>query len=1386
MSTNDLNSYLRKVIELIDACFSIEEIGTISLLIGVEPENLPGSTKNAKARELVLYAKRRGKILQLIEILKEERPRADWPQASAPQADVENEETDFAPLNQFGLTDREVVRRPLLEDLDEWLTSEVPIAGVFGPTGIGKSILAQQFCRSAFGKDRQVVYIDLEQGVLKPVGNPKAYAQSFVRKLIHQLHLESDLELGSTATSLAQEVRQRQLLLVVDQLELVLHSDASSATGTPADEFAEFFEAFLCERFGPGRLLLISNIRPLNIARHVDKGWIRVVSNETSRDRLQIGGFTLNEFIEFIQAGGYSDEHAEDAFELLAGHPKALGIFLSLQTDLQEKFLANRSGDAILETDLHQLLHLSISTCSEHELELLGLLSEMRRPEQASFIVDAFGLEYEIEPIRSALSSLRRRSLVEFGTIPRPGYTAHNIVKQYMRNARPMSRSQELHSQIATGYVSRYSQSEEPSTLEQIECSIEASYHLYLADRVEEAVIWRNRVTTGALSMGGEAFHSGNFESARESAELLIAAANDLIQTPATNYYLSKAHFHAAWNQHHIEFDWGMEVKHLEKSLLANSKNSQTIDFLGDFFRDATKARLAWDIIEGRLGSVVDHVRSVFNDSTEMDPLKEISRRTLIELLCIWARYTLSSSTRANVIHELEVFARDGKAYLNQLAEGNRENVEKKSLIAYYNLYELLSEFEADLSRSNALISLANEYAVIGHEKFESSKALMLQMIRSYQGLAKHASTEADRAAYLMAAQEKLEQMRQNNALPSGYVRALSVNALELSRRIPSSEGIELVNRVRFLVSDLESSERAYSIASGEISSAKLRLDLQASRLDPTSARTYLAPALSRVRRTLSDQESWLSLEEAGLISKMYGDHWIDLSTSRDNGDYDVANESTQHSFQLSSRDIRLFDKKLIGQNAVYATPQWDLLRLTLRLQYLRSVWKPNMRPGPRKMARQAMQLAVQAVARGPHSYEMISTVLELLVLVMRRTYSKLMYDWYFKAALEIVSLALDGPYSRTGGLMLSARLLRAAHDYRGARTALNEYLDTVTYPYLQAQAYLRFVDCVGHSIFPDAVLNPEIDPSLKADARRASEGYQRRLEYFEVSREDIEDFNSAVRELLWVRCVFLAEEIGVEELAWLDRVYAKLRFTKHEDGKIAISNAHILGELVEYPNRTAQIAGTHWNSGAIWRELASLASAMLTGTPDRLQKISYLLDIATMIEAAGWEVSPGKMAGRYRGRGSYNLGKLNLARILLEYPSDTQYWTDGSSLLSELLASQPMPWVYWRYALELGFQAKIYEPARPDDEYVEQEETKYIVKLLIEIENLRKRWLERRSGEIQESDDAASDQIRTRRASEKRLQTLRQALIALEDGAIEDASAVAVIKEELFMSPST
>jgi hypothetical protein len=85
--------------------FDLEGLTDFALTLGVELENLSGSSKSAKARELALYLWRHSKLPKLAEVGPAQRPDIDWgllaPYAPAPDESMSDPALQPTPPLEF-------------------------------------------------------------------------------------------------------------------------------------------------------------------------------------------------------------------------------------------------------------------------------------------------------------------------------------------------------------------------------------------------------------------------------------------------------------------------------------------------------------------------------------------------------------------------------------------------------------------------------------------------------------------------------------------------------------------------------------------------------------------------------------------------------------------------------------------------------------------------------------------------------------------------------------------------------------------------------------------------------------------------------------------------------------------------------------------------------------------------------------------------------------------------------------------------------------------------------------------------------------------------------------------------------------------------------------
>lgn len=134
---------------LIDNYFNISEMKSLCFSLGIDYEQIPGSTKKEIAEELVKYCSRRGFLPKLLQKCEGFRPAVDWPLPNEIITEDDrslNSEFFFgrAPLRPNLVIGREDDFTKLLQTLSP-SNSEQRDIWIHGGPGIGKSTLIAEF-----------------------------------------------------------------------------------------------------------------------------------------------------------------------------------------------------------------------------------------------------------------------------------------------------------------------------------------------------------------------------------------------------------------------------------------------------------------------------------------------------------------------------------------------------------------------------------------------------------------------------------------------------------------------------------------------------------------------------------------------------------------------------------------------------------------------------------------------------------------------------------------------------------------------------------------------------------------------------------------------------------------------------------------------------------------------------------------------------------------------------------------------------------------------------------------------------------------------------------------------------------------------------------------
>lgn len=83
--------YLRDLRRSIDEHFSLEEMQLLAFDLSVDWEVLPGATKPLKIQSLIMHLARQKRLDDLIQLIHEARPNAEWPEIATPDQQAKDE-----------------------------------------------------------------------------------------------------------------------------------------------------------------------------------------------------------------------------------------------------------------------------------------------------------------------------------------------------------------------------------------------------------------------------------------------------------------------------------------------------------------------------------------------------------------------------------------------------------------------------------------------------------------------------------------------------------------------------------------------------------------------------------------------------------------------------------------------------------------------------------------------------------------------------------------------------------------------------------------------------------------------------------------------------------------------------------------------------------------------------------------------------------------------------------------------------------------------------------------------------------------------------------------------------------------------------------------------
>jgi hypothetical protein len=326
-------------------------------------------------------------------------------------------------------------RQAELALLTQWLVQEpgapkARVVAVLGIGGVGKTTLAAAAVKSVAAHFDRVLWRSLLNA--PPLDE---LLRDILQRLADERLADFPATLDAQLALLIDYLRNRRLLLVLDNLESILNPEAPGQMRTGYEGYAQLLRS-VAERSHQGCLLLTSRERPHGLAQWAeDSPLVRI---------LPVEGLTASAGQAMLTARGLTGPTV-DAAALVArysGNPLALKL---VAQTVQELFSGDITAflavEASIFDDIRMVLDQQFARLSTLEQELLLWLAVERDPVTTATLRTNLVQPPPMSRFLDALRALQRRSLLETtGT----GFTLQNVVIEYLTEQLVEAVSQEI------------------------------------------------------------------------------------------------------------------------------------------------------------------------------------------------------------------------------------------------------------------------------------------------------------------------------------------------------------------------------------------------------------------------------------------------------------------------------------------------------------------------------------------------------------------------------------------------------------------------------------------------------------------------------------------------------------------------------------------------------------------------------------------------------------------------------------------------------------------------------------------------------------------------------------------------------------------------------
>lgn len=314
-----------------------------------------------------------------------------------------------------------------LTTLNQWIvTDKCRLVGLLGMGGIGKTALSVKLAQQISGEFDYLIWRSLRE-------SPQV--ERILADLINVLSNQQETDLpdtvGERITRVIHYLRSWRCLLVLDNAESILQG------GTPAGQYREGYQGYgdLLKRVGESThqscLVFTSREKPREIA---------TIAGKTRPVRvLQLTGLSVLEGRQiFTEHGSFfgSEDEWRVVIEHYGGNPLALNIAASviqevLNGDLSRLIKNYLEQGKVVFDDIRDLLERQFNRLSPSEKEVMYWLAINREPVSDSELQEEIVSSGTQQELLEALTSLRRRSLIEQSAL---SFTQQPAIMEYMTN----------------------------------------------------------------------------------------------------------------------------------------------------------------------------------------------------------------------------------------------------------------------------------------------------------------------------------------------------------------------------------------------------------------------------------------------------------------------------------------------------------------------------------------------------------------------------------------------------------------------------------------------------------------------------------------------------------------------------------------------------------------------------------------------------------------------------------------------------------------------------------------------------------------------------------------------------------------------------------------